>query len=189
MNKPLFYVLLALIFAAGVLAGVILDKKALQPKPTAPPAARAEETGNAFARERPFERAGKFFRDRRDNPRKHFVEMLSRQLSLTAKQKKQVEQILKKNEPGILALREDMDKRMTALHVKMNKQLETVLNADQVKRLHEIDERMQKMGPPPPGDEFGGPGGPGESFHGGPHPMRDRSQQRFEKEQQLDSGQ
>lgn len=173
-QKPWFYIMIFLVFSSGISGGILIDKAFLTPRPVMPiysgyDAAFSQQYGPENpdqAKPRDIKPGADTPRDMDKNLKEHFLRALTEELSLTEEQRKQLSQSFDDIEPEILTMRKDMDKKMTAIHNKMNERINRVLTDEQKKRFKEMDARMQqnrKRGGPPPeyrGGRFGpGPGG------------------------------
>jgi len=103
----------------------------------------------------------------KDRHRQHFVNMLTQVLDLSEEQQKQVDSIMEKNEPDMLALRDDMQKRMQELHTRVAADISKILDEKQLDKFQKMNEQFEKdMGHGPP---MGFPGkGPGMGGRPGP---------------------
>ena len=78
-----------------------------------------------------------------NNP-EHILNHLSKQLNLTEGQKNRVASLLKVNAPKMDALRKDMEKKSHLLWVSFDADLRPLLDADQRKRLDDMEARWRK---------------------------------------------
>ena len=173
-QKPWFYIMIFLVFSTGISGGILIDKAFLTPQPVMPIYSGYDDTFiqrhgpgiPAMAKPHGMNPGADRPQNMEMNFKQHFLRMLTEELSLTEDQQKQLSQSFDDIEPEILTMRKDMDKKMTAIHNKMNERIIKVLTVEQKKRFQEMDARMQQRrnqgGPPPEfrGGRFGpGPGG------------------------------
>lgn len=155
-TKTWFIALILTVFTAGILAGILMDKKFFTAAPPPPEAMDARDV-----RRMDGPPPGGFKREPgADRHRLDFVHILTATLDLSEDQQKQIDAILKKNEPAMLTLRDDMDKRMKKLHGKVTSEISKVLTSEQKRKFEEMNEQMkkrieQRQARPFPG---GGPG-------------------------------
>ena len=97
-----------LVFAAGLVAGIFIDKSVL------------------------FRRPG---HEGRRGPHPPSLDHLARELGLTPLQKEQIGQIFKQNEERLKVLREQIDARMDEARSQLKNELEKVLTAEQKQKL------------------------------------------------------
>lgn len=181
-TKPWFIAMILLVFTAGIFAGILLDKKFFAPAPTA--ASVAANPGTQPGDEPPLHGfrgpggpgdRGKPGEPGKDRHRQHFVDMLTRVLDLSEDQQKQVDAIMEKNEPDMLAMRDDMQKRMDTFHARVTAEISRTLDEKQLEKFKEMNEQFEKggmdrrppMGFPGKGPGMGGrPGPPPENMQG-----------------------
>jgi hypothetical protein len=122
-NGKLWFVALTLmIFIIGVLCGVIVDRGPMR---------------------RQCERPTHGVRDSRHG-RKMYVEKLTKNLSLSAVQNRQLQEILKKNEPEMLRIRKDIRSKFVAYHEKVSGQIMAILDDGQKEKFRKIMKEQEK---------------------------------------------
>jgi hypothetical protein len=154
-TKLIFSTTLALFLVAGVLGGVILDRKILMPvymqqaqvsaKPETPPAQRPPKDANSF------------------DPLDNVANRMTKELSLDASQQKQLRVVLKKYKDKFESLREDIKGKFNVLDLELSADTMKILTDDQKKLFAQRFVRWPK-----PEEQQQGPGGkrppPQESF-------------------------
>jgi hypothetical protein len=117
-NHYKFWIVLSflVVFAAGLVSGVILEKNILNPKPDRPS------------------------RDGRRSPRVHFptVNELEEALGLNADQQDLMRAVFQQNEERIKKVREDMFTRYRSLRDQFVEEIKAVLDPEQVSRFDAI---------------------------------------------------
>ena len=101
---------LALVFLAGAAAGIFFDRLVLSPR-----------------------------RDHR-RPPSHFpsMEMMSRELGLSAEQQARIKEIFERNEERFRALRGDIRKHLDDIREQLKREIDAVLTPEQINKLQEM---------------------------------------------------
>ncbi len=139
-NNYKFWIVLSflVVFAAGLVSGVILEKNILNPKP-------ARRSNDAHRGDRP-----------------HFptVTELAETLGLSAEQQDQVQEVFQQGEERIKKVREDIGDQYRALQIQFLEEIKAVLDPGQVEKFdamleeyraqrHAEAERRQQRSPRP----------------------------------------
>ena len=102
---------LIIVFAAGVLSGILIDSQILDKKS-----------------KRTMERTDQ---KRRSSSRFPTLDMMAEELGLSEEQKEQIREIFKNNEERFRALRKDNDDRLRTIRSQLNKEIRSVLTEEQ----------------------------------------------------------
>jgi len=149
---------LALFFIAGILAGIIIDRKVLAPAQPAGPVGQLRQ-GAPQQIAHPGPRDGQFKQD--------FLFKLKNDLQLTSAQEKKVSTLLDENEKEFDKIREGIRDKFSSLDYKLFKKISAVLDEKQKQQL--ISSWI-----PSPQNQPGAAGGPppaGQPMPGGPRQM------------------
>lgn len=139
-NHYKFWIVLSflVVFAAGIVSGVILDRYILTPKATK-----------------------RIRGDRGERSRVHFPTLneMAEELELNDSQQEQIREIFKNNEERIKLLREEMNKQFHALRGQFMEEIESVLEPEQEQKFEamiewyreqrrlEMEKRRQRSSP------------------------------------------
>ncbi len=122
-NHYKFWIVLSflVVFAAGLVSGVILEKNILNPKPDRPS------------------------RDSRRGVRVHFptVNELEEALGLSAEQQDQIRAVFQQGEERIKKVREDIGDQYRSLQIRFLEEIKAVLDPEQVKQFETILEEYR----------------------------------------------
>jgi hypothetical protein len=122
-NNYKFWIVLSflVVFAAGLVSGVILDNNILNPKPDRPS------------------------RDGRRGERVHFptVNELEEALGLSAEQQDQIRTVFQQGEERIKKVREDIGDQYRSLQIRFLEEIKAVLDPEQVKQFEAILEEYK----------------------------------------------
>jgi len=102
---------LIIVFSAGLVGGVLLDKHIFDKKP------------------RP--RTGKSDYKRTSSTRFPTLDIMAEELGLTAEQKEKIQEIFKNNEERFKTLRKDMNEGLRDIRIQLNKEINSVLTEEQ----------------------------------------------------------
>jgi Spy/CpxP family protein refolding chaperone len=135
---------LVLVFLAGAAAGVFFERLVLSPRPP------------------------------HRKPPSHFpsMEMMSRELGLSAEQQSRIKEIFERNEERFRALRGDIRKHLSDIREQLKREIDAVLTPEQIKQLQDMIERhkdkgRREYGRRRPEDHGRPPAGRGEEGEGG----------------------
>jgi len=127
---------LIVVFSAGLFSGVLLDRHIFDKKPKQ----RTERTDYK----------------RTSSTRFPTLDMMAKELGLSAEQKEKIHEIFKHNEERFRTLRKDMNERLRNIRVQLNNEIKSVLTEEQqakyeamIKSYHsqrkgEIDKRKRQ---------------------------------------------
>jgi len=109
---------LALVFLAGAAAGIFFERLVLSPRPA------------------------------HRRPPSHFpsMEMMARELGLSAEQQARIKVIFERNEERFRALRGDIRKHLNDIREQLKREIDAVLTPEQVKKLQVMIERHMDKG-------------------------------------------
>lgn len=109
---------LALVFLAGAAAGIFFERLVLSPRP-------------------PHRR-----------PPSHFpsMEMMARELGLSAEQQERIKEIFQRNEERFRALRGDIRKHLNDIREQLKREIDAVLTPEQINKLQDMIERHKDKG-------------------------------------------
>jgi len=118
-NNYKFWIALSFlaIFVAGLVSGVVLERHFLDKKPR-----REHRTSHAGPREGSREGENRF------------LDRMAQELSLTAEQKLQMQDIFKNSEERIKNLRGKIDEQYRALRVQFIEEIKSILTEEQIKK-------------------------------------------------------
>ena len=116
---------LIVVFAAGLVSGILLDKHIFNKKPTR----KIERTD--------FKRTGP--------PRYPTLDQWTQELGLTPEQKEKLQEIFKNNEERFKTLRKDMDKNLRDIRTQLTKEIKSVLTEEQKAKYEAMIEKYRSM--------------------------------------------
>ena len=103
---------LIIVFSAGLISGVLLDKHIFDKKPQ-------RHTGNEN------------YTKRTSSTRYPTLDQWTQELGLTAEQKEKIQEIFKNNEERFKALRKEMNTSLKDIRIQLNNEIKSVLTEDQ----------------------------------------------------------
>ncbi len=127
---------LIIVFSAGLIGGVLLDKHIFNKK-----------------HKSQYERTD---RKKTSSTRFPTLDIMAKELGLSAEQKEKIQEIFKNNEERFKTLRKDMNERLMDIRIQLNNEIKSVLTEDQqakyeamIKKYHsqrkrEIDKRNKQ---------------------------------------------
>lgn len=116
---------LIVVFAAGLISGILIDKYFLDKKPKKP-SERAES-------------------QKRSSNRFPTLDMMAEELGLTAEQKEKIGEIFKNNEERFRALRKEMNDSLRSIRVQLNEEIKSVLTEEQLVKFEAMIERYVSL--------------------------------------------
>lgn len=160
-ERKWFYACMVLVFIAGFLSGaffipLMFRHHVLSPELLMPRRDRMERR--------------EFGKGPMEKPKDFFIGHLSRELSLSATQKNQLEKIIDNNEGKFMENRKQIRESFDKMRKSMDAQIFVILDDRQKKKFKEMQKKFEGMnGPPPPGfpDHEGHKGF--EGMNGPPH--------------------
>lgn len=113
-NHYKFWIVLSMvvIFAAGLVAGVFIDKHLIQKRIRRGPA--------------PFPT----------------LKIMSKELNLTAEQEQKIREIFKNNDEKFKSLKKEMDGKLSAIRTQLKKEIDAVLSEEQRKKIEAMIEKF-----------------------------------------------
>jgi Spy/CpxP family protein refolding chaperone len=151
--RALAAILLGVAAAIGLLAGVVLDRLVLLPRGAIAAESPAPETTDRRGPGEPVRRGP-------PPPDDRYLEFLSRELSLSAEQRAQVEEILQAQQERVLEITSQTRPQMRAVAQETRAAIDEVLTLEQRERVAELRARRDRM------REAGGEGSRAEPHRG-----------------------
>lgn len=121
-NHYKFWIVFSLIivFAAGAVGGILLDKYVIGEKPE---------------RER----------KKRSSVRFPTLDMMAQELNLTSEQQEQIREIFRSNEERFIILKKQIDERFSSLRAQLKEEINSVLNDEQKLKFEAMIERYRSQ--------------------------------------------
>jgi Spy/CpxP family protein refolding chaperone len=143
-----FVMLLIIIFAGGMLFGMVVDRTLLKPPCAAPPGLEGFKS--------PMQQPG---RGQFPPPEREMGDPFAGQLSLSEKQQKKVHAIMEKHKPEIRKIMDKTRKEMEALRNSVDEEIMKVLDKSQQKKFEQLKKNRPMPGPHGPMEQGRMPGG------------------------------
>jgi hypothetical protein len=137
-SRGLIALIFAALFVTGLLGGVALDRLVLHHR------------HGPFAGMRPGPEEFRDQPERRTEMQKRLADRITRELDLSADQRRQLEALLPRHATAFDSLRTEMDLRLRALLDSSAMEVEGILTPEQKTKWAEIRRHMGEHGPPPP---------------------------------------